>query len=75
MTISIAERSGKQIVIDEMPGRKKLCLAIIDGNTETKVASFNNDDAALLFLTTLSEISGRAINSAVFDWYWRREEK
>ena len=75
MTILIAERNGKQIVIDEMPGRKKLCLAIIDGNTETKVASFNNDDAAMLYMQTLSEIYGMTISSSVFDWYWRREEK
>lgn len=37
------------IGIEQMPYRKKLCLTIIDGNTSTKVASFNNLESAKMF--------------------------
>lgn len=38
------------IGVDKMPYRKKLCLVIEEGNTETKYATFNNDEAAKEFM-------------------------
>ena len=37
------------------PLRKKPCLVVQEGNTVTKVASFNNDEAAIWFLEKLVE--------------------
>ena len=50
--------SGRGITIawDYMPGRTKPCLVIKEGNTETKYASFNNEEAAKLFFDKLAEM-------------------
>ena len=39
-----------------MPYRKKPCLTIKDGNTYTKVASFNNQESAVLFMDYVAEM-------------------
>ena len=44
------ERKGITIGVDRMPYRKKLCLVIEEGNTETKYATFNNEEAAKEFM-------------------------
>lgn len=37
-------------VMSLRPMRKKLCLVIEEGNRTVKVASFNNDEAAMYFM-------------------------
>ena len=39
-----------------MPYRKKPCLTIKDGNTYTKVASFNNEESAVTFMDYVAEM-------------------
>lgn len=38
-----------------MPYRKKPCLAIKEGNTYTKVASFNNEESAEIFMDFVAD--------------------
>ena len=49
------EKTGVSIAATHMPFRKKMCLTIIEGNTETKYATFNNDEAAEEFMKKLVE--------------------
>lgn len=42
-------RNGIGVCISYMPNRKKPCLCVEEGNTLTKVASFNNEEAAKWF--------------------------
>lgn len=42
-------RNGIDICISTMPYRKKPCLCVKEGNTLTKVASFNNEETAKWF--------------------------
>ena len=58
MLIYRSENSNKEIVIGFISGRKKPCLGIREGNTMTKVASFNGDDERDLFVDTLLEFLG-----------------
>lgn len=62
MTGSVQERKGEPMLIENKnvgisigtmsmkPIRKKPCLVVQIGNTATKVASFNNDEAAVWFM-------------------------
>ena len=44
------KRTGVEFVVSDFePYRKKPCLFIAEGNTWTKLASFNNDEAAEMF--------------------------
>ena len=45
------------IGIDRMPYRKKLCLVVEHGNTETKYATFNNDEAAQEFMRIFAKLA------------------
>lgn len=52
------ENSNAGIAIGTMsmkPARKKPCLVVKVGNTVTKVASFNNDEAAVWFFKKFKE--------------------
>ena len=40
----------------KMPGRKKKCLVIHQGNTYTKYATFNNNEAADEFIDILAKL-------------------
>lgn len=66
MIVYSSKNSKKEIVIAFMPGREKPCLGIREGNTITKVASFNDEDERDLFVNTLVEFLGiGAIRSEV----------
>ena len=58
--------SDKDIAIgvDYMPGRRKPCLVIKEGNTCTKVASFNNEVSARVFMDAFA----KTINVEKIDW-------
>lgn len=49
-------QKGITIGIDKMPNRKKLCLVVEEGNTETKYATFNNDYSAYEFMKKLMNL-------------------
>lgn len=38
------------------PERKKPCLVVKDKNVFTKVASFNNEESAIIFMNTVSKV-------------------
>lgn len=59
--------NGVGIAIDRLPQRKKLCLCILEGNTETKVASFNNAEAADFFFIKMQKFLENAV--------WREESE
>lgn len=51
--VGISKRSGERkltIGVSTMPYRKKLCLVVEEGNTLTKYAAFNNNEAAYSFM-------------------------
>lgn len=51
--VGISKRSGDKkltIGIATMEHRKKLCLVVEEGNTLTKYATFNNEEAAYAFM-------------------------
>lgn len=58
MIVYSSKNSKKEIVIAFMPGRKKPCLGIREGNTITKVASFNGENERGFFVDTLVEFLG-----------------
>ena len=43
------------IAISHMPHRKKLCLTVLEGNQEIKVATFNNNEAAEYFFGKMKQ--------------------
>ena len=51
-------KTGVSIGVYDMPYRKKPCLAIQEGNTLIKYASFNNDFAATEFMEKLRNFIG-----------------
>lgn len=55
------------IGVSTMPGRKKLCLVVEEGNELTKYASFNNDEAAYAFMDILADFIG----AERIDWFGR----
>ena len=58
-TILKSLKAGIGIGVDKaMPGRKKPCLVVFDGNCETKYASFNNEYAADRFMEILADFVG-----------------
>lgn len=52
------------IGVDYMPERKKPCLVMKEGNIYTKLASFNNETAARVFMDVLAKI----LNAEKIDW-------
>lgn len=70
----LEEKRNKAIVIDEFPNRKKLCLGILDGNKESKVATFNNDYSAWVVIKIISEMLGIPIDEKVDLFFMRRME-
>lgn len=49
-------KGDKGFVSMHMPARKKPCLAVKEGNVFTKVASFNNEESAELFMNFVAEM-------------------
>lgn len=43
------------ICISHMPYRKKLCLSVLEGNVQTKVATFNDDESAQFFFNKMKQ--------------------
>lgn len=59
--VGITTRSGGRkltIGVSTMPYRKKLCLVIEEGNTLTKYATFNNEEAAYEFMDLFCDFMG-----------------
>lgn len=59
--VGITKRNnGKKMTIgvSTMPYRKKLCLVVEEGNTLTKYATFNNDEAAYAFMDLFADFMG-----------------
>ena len=48
-------RNGIGVCITYTPYRKKPCLCIEEGNTLTKVASFNNEESAKWFADKMEQ--------------------
>ena len=46
------------IGVSTMPGRKKLCLVVEEGNALTKYGSFNNSEAAYEFMDIFADFIG-----------------
>lgn len=55
------------IGVSNMPGRKKLCLVVEEGNELTKYASFNNSEAAYMFMDIFADFIG----AERIDWFGR----
>lgn len=43
--------------VAHLPGRKKPCLVLVEGNVMTKLASFNDDECANLFFNSLLKLT------------------
>lgn len=56
--------NDKVIGVDFLPGRVKPCLVVVDGNCETKYASFNNEYSAMEFM----DIFADAVGAPKIDW-------
>ena len=59
--VGISKRNGERkltIGVDTMPYRKKLCLVVEEGNTLTKYATFNNEEAAYAFMDLFCDFMG-----------------
>lgn len=57
----ITKRNGCRkmtIGVSTMPYRKKLCLVVEEGNTLTKYATFNNEEAAYEFMDLFADFIG-----------------
>lgn len=54
-----------------MPYRKKLCLVVEEGNTLTKYATFNNEEAAYAFMDLFCDFMG----VERIDWFDRGDGK
>ena len=62
-------RDGRKLTIgiSPMPYRKKLCLVVEEGNTLTKYATFNNEEAAYDFMDIFCDFMG----VERIDWFGR----
>lgn len=72
MMIGITKRTGKRrltIGVSTMPYRKKLCLVVEEGNTLTKYATFNNEEAAYAFMDLFADFMG----VERIDWFGRAD--
>lgn len=71
--IGYKKRTDEETVIgvSTMPYRKKLCLVVEKGNTLTKYATFNNEEAAYEFMDIFADFIG----AERIDWFGREEEK
>lgn len=61
MMLGISARIGERkltIGVSTMPYRKKLCLVVEEGNTLTKYATFNNEEAAYAFMDIFCDFAG-----------------
>ena len=59
--VGITKRNGDRkltIGVSTMPYRKKLCLVVEEGNTITKYATFNNEEAAYEFMDLFADFTG-----------------
>lgn len=68
--VGFQKRVGEKkitIGVSTMPGRKKLCLVVEEGNELTKYASFNNEEAAYLFMDIFADFIG----AERIEWFWR----
>ena len=72
MIVGITKLNGDRkltIGVSTMPYRKKLCLVVEEGNTLTKYATFNNEEAAYAFMDLFVDFIG----SERIDWFGRNE--
>ena len=58
------------IGVSTMPYRKKLCLVVERGNTLTKYATFNNEEAAYEFMDIFAEFIG----AEKIEWFGRNKQ-
>ena len=69
--VGITKRNGDRkltIGVSTMPYRKKkLCLVVEEGNTLTKYATFNNEEAAYVFMDLFADFIG----VERIDWFGR----
>lgn len=59
--VGITKRNGYRkmtIGVSTMPYRKNLCLVVEEGNTLTKYATFNNEEAAYEFMDLFADFIG-----------------
>ena len=61
--ILVNSKTNTAIGVFDIPGRKKPCLCIRQGNALIKYASFNNDLAATEFMEKLSEFIVKAVKA------------
>ena len=72
MMVGIKKLNGDRkltIGVSTMPYRKKLCLVVEEGNTLTKYATFNNEEAAYAFMDLFADFMG----VERIDWFGRNE--
>jgi hypothetical protein len=70
--VGIIKRSGGRkltIGVSTMPHRKMLCLVVEEGNTLTKYATFNNEEAAYAFMDLFCDFMG----VERIEWFGREE--
>lgn len=58
------------IGVSTMPNRKKMCLVVEEGNTLTKYATFNNEEAAYAFMDLFADF----MCVERIDWFGRVSE-
>lgn len=71
--VGLSNKTGKRkltIGVSTMPYRKKLCLVVDEGNTRTKYATFNNEEAAHEFMDLFCDFMG----VECIEWFGRAEE-
>lgn len=72
MMVGITKRNGDRkltIGVSTMPYRKKPSLVVEEGNTLTKYATFNNEEAAYAFMDLFADFIG----IERIDWFGRNE--
>lgn len=70
--VGITKMNGDRkltIGVSTMPYRKNLCLVVEEGNTLTKYATFNNEEAAYAFMDLFADFMG----IERIDWFGRNE--
>ena len=65
--------SDRKLAVWTLPERKKPCLMVLDGNRATKVASFNNEETAKLFVEVYNNIIDEVYKRGISGTYVEEE--
>lgn len=64
-------KTAPQVYIGQMPGRKRLCLCVIEGSVIYTSAYFRNEEEAERFINALRQIHDMPMSEQTKDWPWQ----